>query len=133
MDDKNKVREVIKAALHGDKEEVLKEQHDSIEQEIQKREKIDVANVKHVEEDIVQLHNEILGFKYLDGENLRETPDQRRDRLNLVKVELDLTKELRLENRDTWKDVQVLKQEERVVEKELTTLAQRKKRYDEIL
>lgn len=133
MADEEKVKELIKAALHGDKEEVLKEQHASLEHEIHKREAIDKANVKHVEEDIVQLHNEILGFKPLEGENVRESPDQRRDRLNLVKVELDLTKELRLENRDSWKDIQVLKQEERVVEKELTTLAQRKKRYDEIL
>lgn len=133
MVDGEKVKEIIKAALHGDKEEVLKGQHESIEQEIRKREAIDDENLKHVEEDIVLLHNEILGFKRLEGEHARESPDERRDRLNLVKEELDLTKELRLENRDAWKDLQVLKQEERVVEKELTTLAQRKKRYDEIL
>ena len=133
MENPEKVKELIKAALHGDKEEVLKEQHESIEQEIKKRKAIDEANVKHVEEDIVQLHNEILEFKRLEGEHAREAPDERRDRLNLVKEELGLTKELRLENRDSWKDIQALKQEERVVEKELTALGQRKKRYDEIL
>jgi hypothetical protein len=51
----------------------------------------------------------------------------------LEREKLDLTKELREEQRDAWKDVQILKREEREVENELLGNDQRHKRTKELL
>ncbi len=126
------VKKIIEAALHGDKEEVLQQQHASLEAEIAEREKIDKEVTEATHEDILEVRNEMLGIG--PGEGVAgESPDKRRDRLAMEKERLLLTKELRFELRDNWKDIQHLKQEERQVEGQLTQLAQRKKRYKDIL
>ena len=62
------------------------------------------------------------------------SPDvERKDRMVLEREKLDLTKELREEQRETWNDVQALKREERDVEKELMSEDQRHKRTKELL
>lgn len=132
VDNPEKVKEIIKAALHGDKEIVLAQQHLSIEQQIAERERLDKENLLKVVEDLAAVHNEVLSLTPDEGQ-ARAGPEQRRDMIALVKEEIGLSKEMRAETRDTWKDIQQLKTEERIVEKELTQVEQRKKRYDELL
>lgn len=132
MEQPEKVKEVIRAALHGDKEIVLTQQHMSIEQQIAERERIDKENLLKVAADLAAVHNEVLALTP-DEMQARAGPEARRDIINLVKEEIGLSKEMRAETRDTWKDIQMLKTEERIVEKELTQVEQRKKRYDELL
>jgi hypothetical protein len=132
MEQPEKVKEVIRAALHGDKEIVLTQQHLSIEQQIAERERIDKENLLKVAADLAAVHNEVLALTP-DEMAARAGPEARRDMINLVKEEIGLSKEMRAETRDTWKDIQLLKTEERIVEKELTQVEQRKKRYDELL
>ena len=116
--------------LHDDKQKVLKEQIKSIENEIVEREVISVENRTKVAGEVDELRNEIL--------NMRPAHEQigdmeRKDRQVLEREKLDLTKELRAERRDAWKDIQQLKREERDVEKELLGNEQRQKRTKELL
>ncbi len=126
MDD---IDEVL-GGLHRDKQHVLKEQLKSIEKEIVERQLITADTAITVHEEVREVGTEI--------ENLRpaheNAPDvERKDRLVLERERLDLTKELREDQRDAWKDVQILKREEREVEKELLGNEQQHKRTKEVL
>lgn len=122
--------DALLGGLHDDKQKVLKEQIKTIEKEIVEREVIGVENRVTVAEEVGLLRDEIL--------NLRPPHEQvgdvhRKDRQVLEREQLDLTKELREERRDAWKDIQQLKREEREVEKELLGNEQRHKRTKELL
>lgn len=117
-------------ALHGDKKRVLNEQIKSIEEEIVERKTISARNTEVVSEEVHELANEVAKLRP-EHEN---APDlERKDRVVLEREKLDLTKELREERRDAWKDVQQLKREEREVEKELLGNEQRQRRTRELL
>lgn len=118
------------STLHGDKKAVLRAQLRTIEGEIQQRERISQHNEQLVSEEAGELRNAIINLEPAH----ENAPDvERKDRMVLERERLDLTKELRMEERDAWKDVQQLRREEREVEKELTTEVQRHKRNKDAL
>ena len=121
--------DTISAALHGDKRAVLKDQLQRLEREVVERLLIDVLTRSAVEAEVTDIRSEIIRLQPPEGQ--ADDPGQRRDRLALEKERADLTKELRVEQRDCWRDVQELKREERQVEKELLTVHQRDKRLRE--
>lgn len=117
-------------ALHSDKKAVLKGQLTDIEKEIVERRLIAVDTSTAVNEEIGELRHEIINMRPAHA----YVPDvERKDLVVLEREKLDLTKELREEQRDAWKDVQQLKEEERQVEKELVSEEQRHKQTKELL
>jgi len=120
----------ILESLHGDKQQVLKEQVKQIDEEIVERKVISTENAVTVNEEVGEISNEILNLRPAH-ENAADVG--RKDRTVLEREKLDLTKELREERRDAWKDVQQLKREEREVEKELLGNDQRQRRTRELL
>lgn len=125
----DEIDEVL-GALHGDKQKVLKGQLKGIEQEIVERRLIAADTSLSVNDELTELGSEISNLRHAD----ENQPDvERKDRMVLEREKLDLTKELRVEERDAWKDVQQLKREEREVEKELVGNEQRHKRTKELL
>ena len=119
----------ISAALTGDKRAVLKDQLQRLEREVVERLLIDVLTRAAVEGEVTDIRGEIIRLQPREGQG--DDPVARRDRLALEKERADLTKELRTEQRDCWRDVQELKREERQVEKELLTVHQRDRRLRE--
>ena len=126
MDD---IDEVL-GGLHRDKQHVLKEQVKSIEREIVERRLISADTKIVVNEEAGELANQIANLR---PANPQLADVERKDRVVLEREKLDLTKELREEQRDAWKDVQILKREEREVENELLGNDQRHKRTKELL
>lgn len=118
--------DIVAAALSGDKVAVLKDQLQRLEREILERIVIELLTRTTIEHEVADLRNEILNLQ--PGEGQADDPMARRDRLALKKECLELSGEIRSERRDAWKDVQHLKTEERIVEKELLTVQQRDKR-----
>lgn len=117
-------------ALHGDKKAVLKDQVKTIEEEIVERRLIAADTALGIHEELTELKNESQNLNHA-GEGL---PDRdRKERLAVEKERLDLSRELRAEQRDAWKDVQNLKREEREVEKELSTSEKEHRRSRELL
>ena len=120
----------ILGALHGDKKAVLKGQLTDIEKEIVERRLIAADTSIAVNDEIGELRNEIVNRQPAN----EHMPDvERKDRFALEREKSELTRELRLEQRDAWKDVQQLRREEREVEKELTVSVQQHKRVRELL
>ena len=117
-------------ALHGDKRAVLRDQVKSIEDEIGQRRMIAVENKVSINEELRELKTESLNVSHAE-EGLPDA--ERKDRLVIEKERLALSRELRAEERDTWKDVQNLRREEREVEKELSTSARDHRRARELL
>jgi hypothetical protein len=116
--------------VHADKEKVLKGQLRSIEREIVERRLIAADTSLQVHDEVSDLRNDIINLTPAH----ENTPDvARKDRMVLEQEERALTKEIREEQRDTFKDVQALKREERDVEKELLTEEQRHKRTKDLL
>lgn len=120
----------ILSGQHDDKQRVLRKQLRSIEEEITERRLITADNTLVVKDELQELGTEIANLRHHD-ENLPDV--ERKDRMVLEREQLDLSKELRLEVRDAWKDVQQLKREEREVEKELVGNEQHHKRTKELL
>lgn len=115
---------------HADKKRLLKGQLRNIEEEIVERRLISSDTALQVHDEVGELSNAIANLAPAH-ENAPDT--QRRDRMILEREKMDLTKELREEQRESWNDVQALKREEREVEKELITEEQRHKRTKELL
>jgi hypothetical protein len=125
----DEIDEVL-GALHGDKQKVLKGQMKGIEQEIVERRLIAADTSLAVNDELMELGSEIANLRPAHEHD----PDvARKDRMVLEREKLDLTKELRIEERDAWKDVQQLRREEREVEKELVGNEQRHRRTKELL
>jgi len=119
------------AAMQGDKKIVLKEQVLRIEEEIKEREKVDRFTLDVIEQEILEIQNEILKLRPM-GPSHGASAELRKELQEMEKEKLVLSKEKRVEKRDAWKDVQVLKQEERDVEKELSQIEKRRERYKEM-
>jgi hypothetical protein len=120
----------IVTGLHDDKKRVLKGQLRSIEEEIVERRLIAADTSLQVHDEVHDLNNAILQLLPPHP----HVPDvERKDRMVLEREKLDLTKEVREEQRDSWKDVQQLKREEREVENVLLGEEQRHRRTKEFL
>ena len=117
-------------ALHGDKKAVLKEQVKTIEEEIGERRLIAADTSLVIKDELQELRNESLNLTHTE-EGLGDR--DRKDRLAVEKQRLDLSRELREEQRDSWKDVQNLRREEREVVKELSTSEKEHRRARELL
>ena len=116
--------------LHTDKKRLLKGQLRSIEEEIVERRLIASDTSLQVYDEVGELDNTMANLRPAH----ENAPDvERKDRMILEREKLDLTKEIREEQRDSWKDVQQLKEEEREVEKELLSENQRHRRVKELL
>ena len=116
--------------LHADQKTVLKGQLLSIEEEIVERRLIAAGTSLQVHDEVGALRDAIVDLTPAH-ENAGDV--DRKDRMMLEREERDLTKEVREEQRDSWKDVQQLKREEREVEKELISEEHRHRRTKEIL
>jgi hypothetical protein len=117
-------------AAHTDKKSLFKNQLRSIEEEIVERRLIASDTTLQVHDEVGELENVIANLRPMH----ESAPDtERRDRMVLEREKMELSKELREEQRDSWKDVQHLKQEEREVEMELVGENQRHKRTKELL
>jgi len=122
--------DVVIDALHGDKKAVLKDQVKTIEEEIGERRLIAADTSLVINDELQELRNETLNLTHTEeGQGDRD----RKDRLAVEKQRLDLSRELRGEQRDSWKDVQNLRREEREVEKELSTSEKEHRRARELL
>lgn len=117
-------------ASHQDKKHLFKNQLRGIEEEIVERRLIASDTALQVHDEVGELDNAIANMRPAH-ENAADV--ERRDRMVLEREKMELTKELREEQRDSWKDVQRLKEEEREVEKELVGEEQRHKRTKELL
>lgn len=116
-------------AIHEDKKKLLTDQLKSIDEEIVERQLIGAENALGVNDELLELGSEIAN-RSPPHEN---SPDlERKDRMTLQRDKRALTRELREEQRDTWKDVQPLREEEREVEQELAGVEQRKRRSDDL-
>jgi len=120
------------AAVHGEKEELLKLQHHAIEGEITERREIDAQNLGAIDEEKKEVRAEMLKLEP-ENEMVGDGGDKRKDRITLERDKLMLSKEERDEKRSCWADQQNLKREEREVEKELLRNDQRRKRIDELM
>jgi hypothetical protein len=130
MTDKPNELDVVIDALHGDKKAVLKDQVKTIEEEIGERRLIAADTSLVIKDELQELRNETLNLTHTEeGQGDRD----RKDRLAVEKQRLDLSRELRGEQRDSWKDVQNLRREEREVEKELSTSDKEHRRARELL
>jgi hypothetical protein len=109
-------------AAHTDKKSLFKNQLRSIEEEIVERRLIASDTTLQVHDEVGELENVIANLRPMH----ESAPDTEREKM-------ELSKELREEQRDSWKDVQHLKQEEREVEMELVGENQRHKRTKELL
>ncbi len=127
-----KPTEAVIAAVHGEKEELLKLQHRAIEGEITERHDIHTTNVDSIAEEKKEVRDEMLKLEP-ENEMIGDGGDKRKDRIALERDKLMLSKEERDENRASWTDQQNLKREEREVEKELLRNDQRRKRIDELM
>ena len=117
-------------SLHADKKRLLKAQLTGIEEEIVERRLIAADTSLQVHDEVHELNNAMLNMTPAH----ENAPDvARKDRMVLERERLDLTKEIREEQRDSWKDVQQLKQEERLVENELLRERQQHKRTKDFL
>jgi hypothetical protein len=126
----NNELDVVIDALHGDKKAVLKDQVKTIEEEIGERRLIAADTSLVIKDELQELRNETLNLTHAEeGQGDRD----RKDRLAVEKQRLDLSRELRGEQRDSWKDVQNLRREEREVEKELSTSEKEHRRARELL
>ncbi len=126
----NNELDVVIDALHGDKKAVLKDQVKTIEDEIGERRLIAADTSLVIKDELQELRNETLNLTHTEeGQGDRD----RKDRLAVEKQRLDLSRELRGEQRDSWKDVQNLRREEREVEKELSTSEKEHRRARELL
>jgi hypothetical protein len=130
MTEKPNELDVVIDALHGDKKAVLKDQVKTIEEEIGERRLIAADTSLVIKDELQELRNESLNLTHAEeGQGDRD----RKDRLAVEKQRLDLSRELRGEQRDSWKDVQNLRREEREVEKELSTSEKEHRRARELL
>jgi hypothetical protein len=130
MTDKPDELDAVVDALHGDKKAVLKDQVKTIEEEIGERRLIAADTSLVIKDELQDLRNETLNLTHAEeGQGDRD----RKDRLAVEKQRLDLSRELREEQRDSWKDVQNLRREEREVEKELSTSDKEHRRARELL
>lgn len=119
--------DIVAAALSGDKKAVLKDQLKRLEREELERLVLEILSKATIAQEILDIRNEILRLEPLH-EELGDDPMKRRDRLALKKEVLTLSKEVRDDERGTWRDVQNLKREEREVQKELIGTKQRDQR-----
>jgi hypothetical protein len=124
--------DIITAALHGDKQAVLKDQLERIDREIIERLAINITTrtslhelMREVREDVLLLEPPHL--------NAPDDPTKRHERLGLKREYRYLVKDLMAEQRSCWNDTQALKTEMRIVEKELLALKQRDRRLTEFL
>lgn len=116
--------------LHADQKKVLEGQLLSIEEEIVERRLIAADTSLQVHDEVGTLRNAIVNLTPAH-ENAGDV--DRKDRLMLEREQRDLTKEVREEQRDSWKDVQQLKREVREVEKELASEERQHRRAKDLL
>lgn len=128
----DKPTEAVIAAVHGEKEDLLKLQHNAIEGEITERRDIHTTNLESIAEEKKEVREEMIKLEP-ENEMVGDGGDRRKDRITLERDKLMLSKEERDEYRACWADQQNLKREEREVEKELLRNDQRRKRIDELM
>jgi hypothetical protein len=114
-------------AMHRDKSVVLRAQHTAINLEIGERQRITASLNRLLQEEILDLGSTILNLLRPDQ------PDAYlKERVTLEEHRRGLTRELRSEQLQAWRDVQELRREQRTIEHELTLDVQRRQRLEEM-
>lgn len=124
--------DIISAALHGDKQTVLRTELALVRDEIAQRQGINRQQQALLREELQSVRNRIVLLQPGEGE-LPRTPDVRKDLLSEQKAQAALSQELREEQKDCWNDIQHLREVERNLLTQLAFLDQRDRRLRDIL
>jgi hypothetical protein len=124
--------DIISAALHGDKQTVLRTELALVRDEIAQRQGINRQQQLLLQEELQSVRNRIVLLQPGDGE-LPRTPDVRKDLLAEQKAAAMLAQESREETKDCWNDIQHLRDVERSLLTQLAFLDQRDRRLREFL
>lgn len=122
--------DIIAAALTGDRRAVLKDQLLRINTEIIERLAVNIVTREALHEQLTDLRRDIIATEPAHH-GLPDDTIIRRDRFMLKRDYRQLIADLREEQRNCWRDTQVLKGEARQIEKELLALNQRDRRLQE--
>src|SRR5215216_2961133 len=104
--------DIISAALHGDKQTVLRTELALVRDEIAQRQGINRQQHQMLADELQSVRNRIAVLQPGEGE-LPLAPDSRKDLLAEQKAHAVLAQELREEQKDCWNDVQHLRDVER--------------------
>lgn len=114
-------------AMYEDKKSVLRSQLAGITVEIGERQRITGAITQSLDAEVLDLGNTIANLTRQDAPDL-----YLKERVTLEEHRRTLTRELRGERLNAWRDVQELRREQRSIEQELVQAVQRTKRLEEL-
>lgn len=123
--------DVIRSAISGDAQAVLKAQVASVQREIIERVAINITTREAIHELLSGVRHTILQLEPLH-EGLPDDQRNRHERLLLEHEYRTLVLRLSEEQRSCWNDVQRLKSELRMVTRELSSLQRRDQRVGSI-
>jgi hypothetical protein len=121
--------DIISAALHGDKQTVLRAELALVRDDFAQRLGINTKQRAVIEEELRAVRQRILDVSVHAQQGARHT----REELDQEKEYAKLTTELRQEDKDCWNDVQHLRDVERNLLVQLLFLDQRDQRLREFL
>jgi hypothetical protein len=124
--------DVIRAALTGDKQAVLKDQLTRIDQEVLQRLAINITTREALHNILHEVRAEILRLEPVH-EGAPDDARREHERLILKRDYWQFLLRLSEEQRSCWQDTQHLKNDARFAEKELLTIRHRDRRLDEFL
>lgn len=130
MEDAVKDIDIITAAISGDRIAVLRDQLDRINTEIIQRLAINITTREAIHDLLHNMRQTILHLEPAH-EGLADDPRTRTERLLLEREYRSLILRLADEQRSCWEDIQALKAEARIAEKELLTMQRRDRRLSE--
>jgi hypothetical protein len=117
----------VLGSLHADKARVLRTQLSGIAVEITERYRIANVLTTALNDEALEIGSTLLNLVK------QECADAYlRERIALSEQRRTLTKELRSEQRESWRDVQELRREQRTIEQELVEAGQRRQRLEDL-
>lgn len=123
MTDRNDL-DIISAALHGDKKNVLRAEIILVRNDLADRLRINTAQTGALRAELDAVRQRILALTPPDGTSTRDVLAQEKEAAAL-------TRELRQEDKDCWNDTQHLREVERQLLVQLAFLDQRDRRLRE--
>lgn len=119
--------DAVLGKMHEEKTAVLRSQLSGIAVEVGERNAIASKIKGSLETELLAIGSTILNL------TRPESPDlYLRERVQLDEQRRALTRELRAEERDAWRDVQELRREHRLIEQEIVQALQRRERLEEL-
>jgi len=114
-------------AMYDDKKIVLRSQLTGIAVELAERQRISSAISRSLHDESLDLGSTIANMTRLDAPDL-----YLKERVTMEEQRRSLTRELRGEQLNAWRDLQELRREQRSIEQELVQAVQRNKRLEEM-